>query len=459
MSALNSLGEDNLSSIVDLSLRMLKKYPFCDHCLGRQFALLGFGLDNSERGRAIKTILAMMAHEMALSKDRRIKNKGVSILRSLAVNGSLKMAFDLLKKMRRKVGEVRECFLCGGSFKRIPFIVDRILGMLSEYAYESFLVGIKLPVDVEEREDEFKAEFGVEYSESLRNEFSRVIGREIAQKVGKNVDYTKPQIAILVNPFTEDIELQVNSLFISGRYRKLVRGIPQSKWICVKCGGRGCQRCNWTGKMYPESVEELIAKPILERTLGEGTSFHAAGREDRDVRMLGRGRPFVIEVKKPKKRNIDLKELENAINEYAKGKVKVLNLRFADREAVRKLKGMEEAQKIYRVIVKFDREITDEEICKLEKELTGATIYQRTPIRVLHRRSDRLREKHIYETKIKRLTGNTIKMRVRCQGGLYVKELVTGDNGRTEPSISSILNVRAEPLELDVLNVLIKEVK
>jgi len=457
VSVLSGLGGGNLSSIVDLSLRMLERYPLCDHCLGRQFALLGFGLDNSERGRAIKTFLAMMAHEMVLSRERRIKERGVSILKLLAINGSLKMAFELLKKMRRRVGERRECFLCGGRFEKIPLIVEKILSMLNEYEYESFLVGIKLPIEVEEREDEFKAEFGVEYSESLRNEFSRVIGRELAQRVGKNVDYMKPQIAILVNPFTEDIELQVNSLFISGRYRKLIRGIPQSKWICTKCRGRGCQRCDWTGKMYPESVEELIAKPILERTLGEGTSFHAAGREDKDVRMLGHGRPFVIEVKKPKKRNIDLKELESAINEYAKGKVKVLNLRFADREAVRKLKGMEEAQKIYRVIVKFDREITDEEIYKLENELTGATIYQRTPIRVLHRRSDRLREKHIYETKIKRLTGNTIEMRVRCQGGLYVKELVTGDNGRTNPSVSSILNVRAEPLELDVLNVLIKK--
>jgi len=451
------LDYENLSSIIEISLKMLSKYPLCDHCLGRQFALLGFGMDNSDRGRAIKTALMMTAHKMALSKDRKVKSMGNSILKILATHGAFEMASNLLRKMRRKVGEIKECFLCEGKFKNLQPLIDKIFCMLREYEYEDFLVGVKLPSNLEEREDEFRAEFGIQYGESIRSEFSRVIGKELAQKLGKAVNYMRPQMVILVNPFTENVELQVSSLFIAGRYRKLVRGIPQSKWICRRCHGKGCERCGWTGKMYQESVEELIAKPVLERTLGEETSFHAAGREDRDARMLGRGRPFIIEVKRPKKRNIDLKDLERAINEYAAGKVKVLNLRFADKKMIRDLKSLEEAQKIYRVIVRFDREVTDEEISKLERELTNATIYQRTPIRVLHRRSDRVREKHIYEVKIKRLSKNTIKMRIRCQGGLYVKELVTGDRGRTNPSVSSIINAKAEPLELDVLNVLTKE--
>jgi len=454
----NQINGERLAEILEISLRMLEKYPLCDNCLGRQFALLGFGLDNCERGRAIKTLLAMSAHEMALSKERKVKMKGIAVLKLLATHGSFRVAADLLRRMRRRVGEGEKCFLCEGQFDNIQVLIDKILENLREYEYDNFLVGIKLPLMIEEHEDEFKAEFGVQYGESMKNEFSRVIGKELAQRTGKKAEYLKPQIVILVNPFTKEVKIQSNSLFIAGRYRKLMRGIPQSKWICIKCGGKGCERCNWTGKIYPESVEELIAKPILDRTSGEETAFHAAGREDRDARMLGRGRPFVIEIKKPKKRKLDLKELEEAINEYAKGKVEVLNLRYADRNTVRKLKGMEDAQKIYRVIVKFDREITDEEIAKLEKELTDTTIYQRTPIRVLHRRSDRLREKHIYETKIKRLSNDSIEMKIRCQGGLYVKELVTGDEGRTSPSVSEIINAKATPMELDVLNVLAKKV-
>lgn len=442
--------------MLEISLRMLKRYPLCDHCLGRQFAFLGFGVDNSERGRAIKMLLTMGAHEMALSKEEKIRKRGIAILKLLATRGSFRVAQDLLRRLRRRVGEEEKCFLCDGCFEKLHPIIDEALERLQEYEFESFLVGIKLPLENEEREDEFKAEFGIQYGESIKNEFSRVIGRELSQRLNKVVDYMKPQVVVLVNPFTGEINLQVNSLFLAGRYRKLIRGIPQSKWICVKCRGKGCERCGWTGKMYPESVEELIAKPILERTLGEETSFHAAGREDRDVRMLGRGRPFIIEVKKPKKRNIDLKDLEKTINEYASGKVKVLNLRFTDREGVRRLKGEECAQKIYRVVIKFDREVTNEELATLEKELTNVTIRQRTPKRVLHRRPDRVREKHIYETKIKRLSKDTVEMKIICQGGLYVKELVTGDDGRTDPSVSKIINAKAEPIELDVLNVLIK---
>lgn len=455
---MSDLGIQELNSLLEITLRMLEKYPLCDSCLGRQFALLGFGMDNRERGRAIKILLAMKAHEMTFSKERRTKSKGVMILKLLASNGSFKIAADLLKKMgRKRLPKERKCFLCENIFENLQPLIDKAVNVLADYEFDSFLVGIKLPLEVEEREDEFKSEFSIQYGEDVRNEFSRIIGKELSRRLGKQVDFMRPQIVVLVNPFTREVELQVNSLYIAGRYRKLLRGIPQSKWICNKCRGKGCPRCNWTGKLYSESVEELIAKPVLEITLGEGTSFHAAGREDRDARMLGQGRPFVIEVKRPRKRNIDLKELERRINEYAKDKVEVLNLKFADKNLINKIKAMEGAQKIYRVIVKFDRDITDEEIAKLEKELTGAVIHQRTPLRVLHRRVDKVREKQIYGIKIKRLTKNSVEMRIRCQGGLYVKELVTGDDGRTNPSVSSLLNTNAEPVELDVLNVLVKE--
>ena len=50
-----------------------------------------------------------------------------------------------------------------------------------------------------------------------------------------------------------------------------------------------------------------------------------------------------------------------------------------------------------------------------------------------------------------------MEMRVHCQGGLYIKELITGDEGRTSPSVAEILDVKAKPLELDVLEVIMKE--
>jgi len=436
--------------ILDKAQKMLQEHPLCDNCLGRQFAFLGYGIENRDRGWAIKTLLAMNAHRLVLIQNP----EGYKMLRILAENGGSEVAFSMLQKCGQQYGERKKCFLCGGKFDDLSPLVDKILEMLKEYEYDTFLVGIRIPAQIEEREDELRAKFRIEYGESMKNEFSRIIGKMITKATGKKADYMKPQIVILLNPFTEKIDLQIGSLYIMGRYRKFIRGIPQSKWICSRCHGKGCPRCNWTGKMYPESVEELIASPLLEATFGEDSSFHGAGREDVDARMLGLGRPFVIEIKKPKKRRLNLSEIEHIINERAHGKIEVSELKYVDRKAVLKIKDMESSRKIYRIVVEFERDISDEELEKLEKTLNGVRVLQRTPTRVLHRRADLTREKHIYETKIKRISSNKAELIIKCQGGLYVKELVTGDNGRTKPSVSQILEVDSRPLELDVLGVL-----
>jgi len=439
--------------ILEKAQKMLEKHSLCNHCLGRQFALLGYGLDNQKRGETLKLLLTMKGHQQALSK----KKSGIALLKTLATNGSFDMATEILRRMGKRPGKKRQCYLCEGRFNTISELVDLAIKKLSKYEFSSFLVGIELPTEAEEREDEFKAEFEVEHGENMRNEFSREMGKEIFKVIEKTVEFKRPEIVVLVKPFSGHIHLQVNPLFISGRYRKLVRGIPQSRWLCVKCKGKGCPRCNGTGKMYPESVEEIIGEPTLKVAEGEAIAFHGAGREDIDARMLGRGRPFVIEIKKPKKRFFDLQNLAQTVNERAKGKVEVSNLRLATKDTVRKLKKTEAAQKLYKVTVEFNKRVPKEKQAELAETLTGIVIRQQTPKRVLHRRADLVREKHIYKAKVKRLKPNKIEMRIQSQGGLYIKELVTGDEGRTSPSVAEILNVEAKPLELDVLNVIMNK--
>ncbi len=439
--------------LLEKSLEMLESHPLCDHCLGRQFAFLGGTMENEERGKLLKTVLLMKAQALALAKDEN----GVRILKILATNGFHKAAEEILHAFKRRIPKKNKstCFLCMDSFNSLDQLAERASEMLKGWECRSFHVGIKLPIEIEEREDEFRAKFKVLHGESMRSEFGRLLGRRISLCSGKTVDYSNPDVVLIVNPITQELRVQVNPLYIAGRYRKLVRGIPQSKWFCSSCGGKGCERCNFTGKMYSESVEELISEPVLKVTGGSKAYFHASGREDVDARMLGRGRPFVIEISQPKKRFLDLKGLEKAINVHAGGKVEVLNLHFVDKTFVRRLKKAESAQKYYRVIVEFEKEVSDEELKMLEKKLTNAIIKQRTPLRVLHRRADITREKYIYEVKVKRLSPRSVELEVRSQGGLYVKELVTGDDGRTNPSVSSILGVKAKPLSLDVLDVLI----
>jgi len=442
-----------MTDMLEKAQRMLEKYPLCNHCLGRQFALLGYGLNNERRGEALKLLLTMKAHQLAQDKNKT----GFALLKTLASDGGFDMASEILKRMNKKIDRKRRCHLCNERFDSMPDLVNRSLTQLQHYEYATFLVGVELPTEVEEREDEFKAEFEVKHGESLRNAFSREIGKKIAEATKKTTDYEKPDVVVLLDPFEEHVTIQVNPIYIAGRYRKHVRGIPQSRWLCSKCHGKGCERCNWTGKMYPESVEEIIGEPLRKQTMGEDIALHGAGREDIDARMLGRGRPFVIEVKKPKKRFLNLRKLAKTINEGSKGKVRVSNLRFANKEWVRRLKKTEAAEKVYKAIVEFAKEVHDNELAQIEKSLVNAVVRQQTPRRVLHRRADLVREKHIYEAKVKRLTPNRIELRLKCQGGLYIKELITGDEGRTTPNIAEIVGAKATPLELDVLSVLMKE--
>jgi tRNA pseudouridine synthase 10 len=194
----------------------------------------------------------------------------------------------------------------------------------------------------------------------------------------------------------------------------------------------------------------------LEAAEGEKTSFHASGREDIDARMLGTGRPFVIEISKPKKRFLDLKKLEVAVNTNAEGKVEVSSFRFTNKDVVRRLKKGESAQKEYRVLIEFENAVSEKDLHLLEEKLSGTSIKQQTPLRVLHRRADLTRERYIYEVKVKKVSLKRAEMKIRCQGGLYVKELVSGDEGRTVPNVSELLGNRAKPLKLDVLNVIME---
>jgi tRNA pseudouridine synthase 10 len=183
-----------------------------------------------------------------------------------------------------------------------------------------------------------------------------------------------------------------------------------------------------------------------------GTAFHGAGREDIDALMLGTGRPFVIEIKEPKVRTLDLARLQKEINESAAGKIEVSELQFVKGAVVERLKSLE-AEKVYEAKVRFAEPITPEQLQDALTRLRGATIEQRTPTRVAHRRADLVRTRRVLEISGDLISPTEATIRVHCEGGLYIKELVSGDGGRTRPSLSELLSTQAEVTELNVLEV------
>jgi tRNA pseudouridine synthase 10 len=441
--------------VLEKAYELLCKYHLCDHCLGRQFALLGYGMENNVRGNAIKVSLTLQANSLAAENEAY----AVEQLTVLATNGfcaSARKTLEHLKKHAPKPDSTVKCHLCEGKFELVDTLTQKAIDSLSSYEYKTFLVGIELPTSVEEREDEFKGTQNIVFGESLRHEFGRVLGKAFAKAAGKEAEYLTPEVVPVIDPFAETVRLQINPLFVGGRYRKLRRDIPQSEWWCKSCHGRGCGKCGGTGKMYPESVEAYTSKTLLEATDGFESFFHASGREDIDARMLGSGRPYIVEISQPKRRSVDLAQVEAAINVCAVGKVEVSGLHFATKDDVRHLKKGESAQKEYRLLAQFEKELTEEGLRMLEEKLTGALIKQQTPLRVVHRRADIVRERYIYKLEVKKVTLKKAILYIKCQGGLYVKELVSGDEGRTVPNVSALLDNPAKTLKLDVLNVIME---
>lgn len=449
------MGDSEKRDPLEAADRLITQYPLCDECLGRQFAWLSTGTSNRERGRSIKLLLSMKADELLKSGDRE---GGSRTLTSLASNGMFEPAKILAKSNRIDYTAVEKCCLCfvdGASiFDRIPSVVERMVERSRGIEFSTFLVGCTPIPSVAEREDELRARHGLLRGEPLKAHLNREIGKQAQKALEKAANFEHPDLVIIYDMASDSLNLQVNPVFIYGRYRKLARGIPQSRWDCTACRGKGCESCGGTGRRYPDSVSEYVGEPVQIAAQGSRFKFHAAGREDIDALMLGEGRPFVVEVSEPRIRSLDLDAVAHTINEGAVGKVEVSDLQFSEREYAQRLKHESSHNiKEYLALIRVADTPTYEALREAETSLSGVEISQRTPTRVSHRRRDLVRKKWAYEVLLNTTDNGLLQGTFKVQGGTYVKELISGDNGRTTPSLSDVLHTECVCVELTVTSI------
>jgi len=151
-------------------------------------------------------------------------------------------------------------------------------------------------------------------------------------------------------------------------------------------------------------------------------------------------------------RDPDPETLEAEINEAAEGSVEVEGLRLATHEMVERVKE-HDASKRYRADVEFAEPIDEDAFDTALDELEGTTVDQYTPERVDHRRAGLTRERTVYGIDGDLRSSAEAEVRIHGEGGLYVKELISSDDGRTEPSLAGLLETDAEVTALDVTSV------
>ncbi|CAL8091587.1 unnamed protein product [Orchesella dallaii] len=263
---------------------------------------------------------------------------------------------------------------------------------------------------------------------------------EFRRKFGDTVPIPSKYLVI------DEISCSHIPVFVAGRYCKYTRNVSQTRWIV-------------DGKRFHDaSVEELIAHVVVPMMDADQAKFSASGREDVDVRMLGKGRPFVMEVINPKRTLFtqdNMNELRNKINSSTK-LISVRDIQIADRKNAAKLKDGEEFKtKTYCALCRIPEGVVAPEMLeKLNSIKLPLVLQQQTPIRVLHRRSVATRERSILSINATPAKStNLFKLRVQTQAGTYVKEFVHGDMGRTKPSVAEILECDADIVSLDVESV------
>jgi len=345
----------------------------------------------------------------------------------------------------------KDCWLCHGLLDEVPRFAALIESAVAGYEFGSFLVGCKVDEELLSREAFLWQKLGLQ-GEPMKMEVNREVGKLLEPRLGKPADFIHPDIVAMIDTCFDVVSLQISSLYVYGRYRKYSREIPQTKWPCRICHGLGCRSCGFVGKMYATSVEELIAGPLLTAAQGTNHAFHGCGREDIDARMLGTGRPFVVEVKNPRKRGVDLERLMLEINASAAGLIEAMQLRPGSKQDIERLKHAE-YRKVYHVLLEMGTPIPKERFIKTVQGLRGATIQQFTPTRVAHRRAHKTRARTVYRCEVESVADTRAQLTIETESGTYIKEFVSGDGGKTQPNLSDMLGTPCVVRELDVLDV------
>lgn len=384
--------------------------PLCNHCLGRLFAGVSTGMSNLQRGAIIRYLVGTPLHDSG------------------------------------------DCHICRGLFSEVSKFGRLVEESAAPFEHSNFLVGSKVDPAIIEREEQLWADSGASESESMKGEMNREIGKVVEAALGKPVEFKNPDVVFVVDTMFDRVTADVTPLFFYGRYRKFSRGLPQTRWPCRECRGKGCPRCNGVGRMYESSVQDMIGPVLMRRAEGDEEYFHGMGREDIDALMLGNGRPFVAEIRRPRKRSIDIAAAEEEVNASGKGLVEVEGLRPSTRAEVRAIKSAA-CPKTYRVRVRFQQGFDHRKLNDIPRVLAEKPINQFTPNRVAHRRANLERVRTVHRVEIEEVDGAEVVIVLEADSGTYIKELMHGDDGRTRPNVADIVGVPCEVTQLDVISI------
>jgi len=328
----------------------------------------------------------------------------------------------------------RRCFICGGLMARLDEIGFDVLRRLKGYEFRTFSVGVSLPEGMQEREDQLRAEYKLKGGETIKTWVSRGLSERIVRSLRRVVDKLRPDLLVLVDLDASEIKLQARPLFVYGRYTK-PSGIAQRKTFCVNCGGGGCAVCEYSGYEKKATVESAIEHKLGPLVSSKNVRFTWIGTEDAESTVYAPGRPFLAEVKNPKKRRVP----RGFVSRTGIGQVRVSGLKSLPNRPLK----VPNFRFRTRVAIESNVRVASEDLTRLSKQMKNAVVEFLRP-------GEKPVYKKVYRVKAK-IVKRGILAEIELDGGLPVKRLVNGDS--VSPSISEVLKADLKCRKFDILGV------
>ena len=289
----------------------------------------------------------------------------------------------------------------------------------------------------------------IEKAVSLKNIINQKATEFIKKESNLVLDQLNPELLINIDLINDKVVVKHSNIYIYLRYLKKTKEYAQHVWACPSCKGKGCKQCNYTKEKYP-SIESAF-REIFKKEFGASDFIlHASGREDVDVMTLEHGRPAVIEIVNPTNLEVDLQSIAQKIKQNYP--LEILEPKYVKKFWVEVICNSHFNKKYYAIISSKTRALVKNDF-KLLKNNCPILLKQRTPHRVLKRRTDLIRQRHVFDIKLEKIENGKLHLIIYAEAGTYIKEFVSGDGGRTNPSVSSILKTECTCEELTLIDV------
>ena len=327
-----------------------------------------------------------------------------------------------------------DCFVCAGLMGKHLTMTRMTERKIGRWQFATFSVGVSMPPGVQEREDELRSELKLTGRETAKAQAARLISVEVARDLRKRIERGRPDLSVVVDFAAFNIEVSSRPLFYYARYAKSP-GVSQRRELCPHCSGAGCEKCRLTGFEQKPSVEDALRKKLAKICGTDRMKFTWIGSEDRDSAVMAPGRPFVVELKSPKR----LKVPRRFAMRVRGSTIVVSNGRRLPSKPTR----LPTFRFKTRILGSVRSKVDPDRLADLRKVFRQATVgfdrpHDRPTSKVVH--SVRARQK-----------GRTLIIDADLDGGLPVKRLVSGE--LVSPSVSEVLKTEVRCRSFDICGV------